>query len=408
MFSRMATRFDKAKGGTGKAPKFPMPSIYSFLLRYYHISQDVQALQQVKLTLDQMAFGGIYDQIGGGFARYSVDEHWFAPHFEKMLYDNGQLISLYAEAYNATRDSLYKEVVYQTIHFVRRELTSPEGGFYSALDADSEGEEGKFYVWTYDAWQQAVDEIDLPEVPKEIFADYYHLKKQGNWEHGRNILYRDTTEEAFAQARGIDTEVFRKANRLLQAHLLSIREERTRPGLDDKILCSWNALMLKGLIDAYKVFGEQTFLDMALQNALFLKNCMRNGSQLYHSYKNGKATITGYLEDYAFVIDAYIALYEASFEEDWLHEANKLSKYVVDNFYDEAEKLFYFTDANAERLIARKKEIFDNVIPASNSAMAKNLHKLGLLLDKPEYIGTIRKYAGFCEKINHIRPAIPF
>jgi uncharacterized protein YyaL (SSP411 family) len=385
MFSRIAAKFDKTKGGTGKAPKFPMPSIYLYLLRYYHITQDAQAINHVKLTLNQMAFGGIYDQIGGGFARYSVDEHWFAPHFEKMLYDNGQLISLYAEAYNATKEELYKEVVYQTIHFVRRELTSPQGGFYSALDADSEGEEGKFYVWTYTGWQQALSEIDLLGLPKEVFAEYYHIKASGNWEHGNNILYRDTTEEAFAQAKGIDSQLFKKAISLLQAHLLSVREERVRPGLDDKILCSWNGLMLKGLIDAYKVFGEQVFLDMALQNANFIKTYMRNGSQLYHSYKNGKATITAYLEDYAFVVNAYIALYEATFDEEWLNEARELTRYVVDNFYDKAEKMFFFTDVTAEKLIARKKEIFDNVIPASNSAMAINLYKMGLLLDKPAY-----------------------
>jgi uncharacterized protein YyaL (SSP411 family) len=385
MFSRIAAKFDTTKGGTGKAPKFPMPSVYLFLLRYYHVTQDPEAINHVKLTLNQMAFGGIYDQVGGGFARYSVDEHWFAPHFEKMLYDNGQLLSLYAEAYNATKEDLYKEVVYQTIHFVRRELTSPEGGFYSALDADSEGEEGKFYVWTHAAWQQALEEIELLDIPKEYFEEYYHIKAHGNWEHGNNILYRDATEEAFAQSRGIQPQSFKKANQLLQAHLLSVREERVRPGLDDKILCSWNGLMLRGLIDAYKVFGEEAFLDLALQNANFIKTYMRNANQLYHSYKNGQATITAYLEDYAFVIDAYVALYEATFDEEWLNEAKKLTKYVVANFYDQQEKLFYFTDINAEKLIARKKEIFDNVIPASNSAMAKNLHKLGLLLDMPDY-----------------------
>jgi uncharacterized protein YyaL (SSP411 family) len=385
MYSKVATKFDPVKGGTGKSPKFPMPSIYLFLLRYYHITQDTGALNQVRLTLNQMAFGGIYDQVGGGFARYSVDEHWFAPHFEKMLYDNGQLLSLYAEAFNATKDTLYKEVVYQTVNFVRRELTSPQGGFYSALDADSEGEEGKFYVWTYPAWQQALEEVDLLGIPKEIFEEYYHLRTQGNWEHGNNILYRDATEEAFAKAKNLELQQFSKANSLLQAHLLSVREERVRPGLDDKMLCSWNGLMLKGLVDAYKVFGEQSFLDLALQNACFIKTNMQNGKGLCHSYKNGKATITGYLEDYAFVIDGYIALYEATFDEEWLNEAGLLTKYVVKNFYDEAEKLFFFTDTNAEKLIARKKELFDNVIPASNSVMAKNLYTLGLLLDKPSY-----------------------
>jgi uncharacterized protein YyaL (SSP411 family) len=399
MFSRITPKFDKAKGGTLKAPKFPMPGMYLFLLRYYHVTQDPQAISHINLTLEQMALGGIYDQIGGGFARYSVDEHWFAPHFEKMLYDNGQLISLYAEAYNATRDELYKDIVYQTIRFVRRELTGREGGFYSALDADSEGEEGKFYVWTYAAWQQALEDIDLSEIPKEVFTDYYHIKAQGNWEHGHNILYRDSTEAAFARGRGIDPELFRKANQIIQAHLLSLREERIRPGLDDKILCSWNGLMLKGLVDAYKVFGEEEFLEMALQNAHFINTSMRNDKGLYHSYKNGKASITAYLEDYAFVIDAYIALYEATFDEDWLMAAKTFTNYVMKNFYDESEKLFFFTDVNAEKLIARKKEIFDNVIPASNSAMAKNLHKLGLLLDMPDYTKMADNMLGITKKV---------
>lgn len=386
-FKKLAARFDTAKGGTGKAPKFPMPSIYLFLLRYHQATVDESALQHVTRTLDQMAFGGIYDQLGGGFSRYSVDADWFAPHFEKMLYDNGQLVSLYAETYNATKDELYKDMVYQTIGFVKRELTSSEGGFYSALDADSEGEEGKFYVWTYDDWQEALKEVAFADtISPDLFTEFYHVTPEGNWEHGNNILYRNVREADFARQHHVEPQSFKVAHALLKAHLLEIRARRIHPGLDDKILCSWNGLMLKGLVDAYQVFGEAEFLELALQNAGFIQEKFRSGDQLYHSYKNGRATITGYLEDYAFVIDAYLALYQATFDETWLTEANQLTRYVMDNFYDEAEQLFFFTDATAEKLIARKKELFDNVIPSSNSAMAKNLYFLGLLLDKNRYV----------------------
>jgi uncharacterized protein len=385
MFSKLAAKFDRSLGGMNKAPKFPMPSIYLFLLRYYQLTKDEQALAQATLTLNQMALGGIYDQIGGGFARYSVDANWFAPHFEKMLYDNGQLISLYSEAYACTHNELYKGVVYQTIDFAARELRSQEGGFYSALDADSEGEEGKFYVWTYADWQEALSKIESKGIDKKLFENYYHLTPDGNWEHGNNILYR-TEEETFAKAHNIDLVQFKTAHGDLKKHLLKEREKRIRPGLDDKILCSWNGLMLKGLAEAYQAFDEPLFLELALQNARFILGKMRKGNQLYHSFKNGRATITGYLEDYAFVIEGLIALYQATFTDEWLSEARNLTKYVIDNFYDAEEQMFFFTDANAEKLIARKKELFDNVIPASNSAMAKNLYLLGILLDKPTWL----------------------
>jgi len=378
-FNRMAQSFDQEKGGMNRAPKFPMPSMYLFMLRYYVLTQDQPALEQVQRTLNGMAFGGIYDQIGGGFARYSVDAEWFAPHFEKMLYDNGQLISLYAEAYNLTRSPLYQDVVYQTIDFVEREMVNEEGGFYSALDADSEGEEGKFYVWT----KAELDE--LLGADSAWFCEYYHVKEEGNWEHGRNILYRTKDEAAFAELQGIsETEVRMK---LHSAHstLMQARAQRVRPGLDDKVLCSWNALMLKGIIDAYRVFGERRFLKLALQNAAFIQQRMRSGERLWRTYKNGRASLSGYLEDYALVIDAFIHLYQATFDESWLDEANQLTQYVIRNFYDEKEALFFFTDAEGEALIARKKETFDNVIPASNSVMATNLYWLGLLLDKPKY-----------------------
>lgn len=401
LYQKVAVKTDGKKGGMNRAPKFPMPVVWRFLLRYYDATKNDAALQQVTLTLDRMALGGIYDQLGGGFARYSTDADWFAPHFEKMLYDNGQLLALYAEAYSLTQSPLYKHVVYQTIAFVQRELLSPEGGFYSALDADSEGEEGKFYTFTTPELREILG------MDYEWFADLYHLTDQGNWEpghdgHGRNILHRTETNEAFAQRMG--WPVNELTDRLEAAHdrLLRVRNGRIRPGLDDKILCSWNGLMLKGLITAYRVFGEPEFLTLALRNAYFLLKKMRDprNRRLWHSYKGGRAKQAGFLDDYAAVIDGLLALYQATFTESWLTEADQLMQHVLANFAETsgvrpsdrddgpsemADELFFFTDKNSEELIARRKELFDNVIPSSNSMMVENLYTLSLLLDRPDY-----------------------
>lgn len=379
LFSNISKRFDKIRGGMGQAPKFPMPVNYAFLLRYYHLTKEQAALDQTILTLQEMAYGGIYDQVGGGFARYSVDADWLVPHFEKMLYDNGQLISLYAEAYAVTQNPLFKEVVLETIGFVQRELTSPEGGFYSSLDADSEGEEGKYYVFRKDELQEILGREET------LFYGYYNITTEGNWEHGVNILHRTISDEEFAQDNNLSLPELKQKVAAWKSKIMGAREKRIRPGLDDKILLSWNALMLKGLADAYKVFREPSFLEMAQRNVEFLLKNLRQDQALFHNYKNGRATIPGFLEDYALFIQALLALYQVTFTESWLNEAKKLTDYVIQNFYDEAEELFFFTDKNSEKLIARKKEIMDNVVPASNSVMATNLHFLSLLFDQEHY-----------------------
>ncbi len=380
MFAHLARSFDTELGGNNRAPKFPMPCVWLFLLRYYAHSKNQAALDQLHLTLKKMALGGIYDQIGGGFARYSTDVEWFAPHFEKMLYDNGQLVSLYSEAYQLTKEPLYKETVFQTIAFVERELTSSEHGFYSALDADSEGVEGKFYVWTFDE----IVHLDLPQ--KSLFLKYYNVYEEGTWEHETNILCRNETSEEFCKKNNLVHPDFQLLEKEWQSILLKEREKRVRPGLDDKILASWNGLMLNGIVDAYRVFDEELFLQMAIDNAHFIeKNLIQNG-QLFHSYKNGTAKIEGYLEDYAAVIQAFSNLYQATFEEKWLRLAETLTETCLANFWDENEHLFFFTSSASEKLIARKKEIFDNVIPASNSMMATNLILLGHLLGNDTYV----------------------
>jgi uncharacterized protein YyaL (SSP411 family) len=379
MYASIEKKFDTELGGVGHAPKFPMPNIYLFLLRYYHLTNNQSALQQINLTLEKMAKGGIYDQIGGGFARYSVDAEWFAPHFEKMLYDNGQLVSLYSEAYSLTKNQLYKDIVYETIAFVKRELTSEEYGFYSALDADSEGVEGRYYVWTEKEFDEVFDNDDDKIKAKK----YFQISAEGNWEHGLNILHLYTSTEELGDGLGHE-EVQSWKKKLFEA-----RKSRIRPSLDDKILCSWNALMLKGICDAYATFGEKEFLELALRNAQFIQQKMTSEHRLFRNYKNGKASLAAYLEDYALVIEAYIALYQVSFEEKWLYQANHLTQYTIQHFYDPSEELFFYTDDSSERLIARKKEIFDNVISSSNSVMANNLYKLSLLLDNRAYRGFV-------------------
>lgn len=382
IFRTFSESFDAEWGGMNRAPKFPMPANWQFLLHYYFYSQNEQARKHLELTLDKIAMGGIYDQVGGGFARYSVDKRWFAPHFEKMLYDNGQLLSLYSEAFALTQKPLYKNVIEDSIAFVKRELTSTEGGFYSALDADSEGEEGKFYVWEYDQFKSALGDT------AEMMADFYQVKEGGNWEKQNNILFMEQDRAAFSKKHDLSENDFSEILEESKQKLLEKRAERVRPGLDDKILASWNGLMLKGLVDSYAALQQTEILELALRNAHFIveKLMRKQGKRatLYRTYKDGKASLDAYLEDYAFVTDAFIGLYQVTFDESWLHHAQHLTDYVVDNFYDEDEGFFFYT-SDQSQLIARKKELFDNVIPSSNSAMARNLYRLSLLLDNKSY-----------------------
>ncbi len=391
IYQSFAKNFDTERGGMAKAPKFPMPSQWLFLMRYCSIAElesteavvpDEGAQQQLKLTLDRMANGGIYDQVGGGFARYSVDADWFAPHFEKMLYDNGQLMSVYAEAHALTQGVLYRRVVYEMFHFVKRELTSDEGGFFSALDADTEGEEGKFYTWTYDELKEVLgDEADL-------VIDYFEATEAGNWEDGRNILHKSELNNPFAQRYDLNMVALDSLIADVKIKLREVRDQRVRPGLDDKIIASWNGLMLKGLADAYAITRIADILTLAQQNAQFIVDkltyAVGGTTGLYRTYQNDEARINGYLDDYAFVIDALLGVYQITFDEQWLEPVRKLTDHVMQHFWDEDEGFFFYTD-DASDLIVRKKELFDNVIPASNSAMARNLHRLGLLLDRADY-----------------------
>ena len=375
MFSSFEKRIDFAYGGTKGAMKFPMPPVWQFLLQYNHFSENNLALQAVETTLIHMAKGGIYDHVGGGFSRYATDPRWHVPHFEKMLYDNGQLISLYCKAFQATANPLYKKVVEETLEFVTRELTSPEGGFFSSLDADSEGEEGKFYVWT----EKEIEEILGADA--KFYEEYYGITVQGNWEHDKNIPDANFAKKDFPVNEEISEKII-----LLNKKLFTEREKRVRPGTDDKILTSWNALMAKGFIDAYKTFGHEKFLFPAKLNInSLLKNICADDNSLLRNYKNGKATIHGFLDDYAFLISALIDHYQLTFEEFYLQKANAITKYVIGHFYDKKSGMFFYTDEQYSNLIARKTEITDNVIPSSNSEMAKNLFLLSLYFDDKDY-----------------------
>ena len=377
--------FDYEKGGTNRAPKFMMPNNLHFLLREAYQNNHLQLQQYVNITLTKIAYGGVFDHVGGGFSRYSVDDKWHVPHFEKMLYDNAQLVSLYSDAYLATKNTLYKEVVYGTIDFIERELTNNDGTFFSSLDADSINkkgklEEGAFYVWTKEELKGLLGD-DF-----QLFSNYYSINDYGFWEHNNYVLIRKDSEEAIIKKHNITPGYLKEKINYWKSVLLKEREKRDRPRLDDKILTSWNALMTKGYADAYRVFNEERFLKAALKNAQFIITTQsKEDGGLNHSYKEGKSTINGYLEDYATTIDALIAIYENTLEEKWLQHARNLINYTLDNFFDEKSNMFFFTSNQDTALVSRTIEYRDNVVPASNSIMAINLFKLSQYYSNASY-----------------------
>ncbi len=379
VYTKLESKFDTEWGGMDKAPKFIMPSVWQWLLRYYRITQDEAALLQLNLTLKRIVRGGIYDQVGGGFARYSVDAYWFAPHFEKMLYDNAQLISLYSEAFAVTKDEEYKTVVYECFEWLQREMMSDHGAFYSALDADSEGVEGKYYIWKKDEIERIVED------EAELLCYYYNITEEGNWEHGANILNRHKTDEFFLEEKGLGKKEWESILRRAKKAILRERNNRIAPGLDDKIITSWNAMMISGLTDAYKAFDDKRFLKAATLNMRFLENEIMDSTTVFRSFRDKRSGITGFLDDYAAVIQSQIKLYEVTFDEYWIKRAEAFLEYVIENFFDTNEGYFFYTSAHGEKLISRKKEILDNVIPSSNSVMGWNLFRLGTILDRKDW-----------------------
>lgn len=378
---------DFKHGGRKGSPKFPMPNNYQLLLEQYYRYGDERVLAAVTTTLDKMAMGGIYDHLGGGFARYSTDSQWKVPHFEKMLYDNAQLVSLYSKAYQITQKPLYRQVVEETLEFVERELMGAEGVFYSSLDADSEGEEGKFYVWTHEELTALIEE----ENSRNLFYDYFEIKEKGNWEHN-NILYRKKELSELVKKHDLSASEIQEKIDAIREELFSERAKRIRPGLDDKALTSWNALMLKGYLDAYQAFGNMEYLETALRNAQFIKQKMlQKDGRLNRNYKDGKSVINAFLDDYALTAEAFITLYQVTFEEDWLYTAKDLIDYSIVHFFDTDSGMFFYTSDIDPPLVARKMETSDNVIPASNSIIAKDLYLLGLYFYNKDYLDKARQ-----------------
>ncbi|WP_200976218.1 thioredoxin domain-containing protein [Echinicola sp. 20G] len=369
---KIESQMDDQWGGMKRVPKFPMPSIWNFLLDYAQLKSNLSLKEKVVFTLKKIGMGGIYDHLAGGFSRYSVDGEWFAPHFEKMLYDNGQLLSLYSKAYQNSKAPLFKEKIVETIHWLKSEMLEKDGGFFAALDADSEGEEGKFYTWTFDELEALLEEGE------EWFYELYNTSKNGNWENGVNILFQTSSYEEVASKFGLTTKELIEKVTFTKQRLLSLRNMRIRPGLDDKILSGWNGLVISGLVQAYWATNSDEAKSMALQNGEFLLDKMLRENQLYRSYKNGTAYTPAFLEDYAAVIQGFIHLYQLTFDEKWILKARALTDFTLEHFLDHEEGLFYFNNPDSEELIANKKEIFDNVIPSSNSMMASNLHFLSL------------------------------
>ena len=394
--------FDLDFGGMARAPKFMMPTNYEFLLRYGFQYKNETLLNFVNLTLTKMAWGGLFDTVEGGFSRYSVDLKWHVPHFEKMLYDNAQLVSLYANAYKLTKNKWYKNVIQKTLSFVETNFLTPEFGFYSALDADSLNannhlEEGAFYVWTKQELHYLLkNDFDL-------FSQIFNINEFGYWENENYVLIQNETLEVIAKLNKIEISFLESKKKSWEKLLHSERIKRNKPKLDDKCLCSWNALMLKAYIDVYKALQEERYLEIALKNADFIssKFLSENGN-LYHNYKNSTTTINGYLEDYCFVIEAFIGLYQVTLDENWLQTAKQLTDFCFDNFYDENTQFFRFTSTKDDALITTHFEIEDNVIPASNSVMANNLVLLSV------YYGNLY-YEKIAQKmLHHVLPNIDY
>ncbi len=396
----LVNKIDKKNGGFSGAPKFMMPNNIHFLLRSAYQNNDKETLKLVNLTLEKMAYGGVYDQIGGGFSRYSTDEKWHIPHFEKMLYDNAQLISLYSDAYLITNDELYKNVVYETINFVLKELTNSNGGFYSSIDADSKSLDGKenegaYYVWKEDELKKLLEDEFI------IFSDYYNINKYGYWEDDNYVLIKNKSDAAFAKAHNLSKEQVSKKIDAWKKILIKARDKRSMPNIDDKILTSWNGLMINAFIDAYRVFKDKDFLDVASSSAEFIiKNMKKTDGGLYHSHKDGKSKINGYLEDYAASIQAFLNLYENTLDEKWLNTSNDLMKYTYKNFFNAETNMFYFTSKLDDKLISRTVEFRDNVIPSSNSIMANNLFKLSHYFDNKKYLNSSQ------QMVNNIKDQI--
>ncbi len=381
IFNNLKGRFDKKEGGFGNAPKFPGTMSLNYLLKYHYHTGNKEALEHLILSIDKMIFGGIYDQLGGGFARYATDRAWLVPHFEKMLYDNALLVELLADVYKMTKKELYKETIIETLNFIEREMTDASGAFYSALDADSEGVEGKYYVWSKEEVEQILDKETAG-----LFCNFYGITFEGNWE-GQNILHRKKHYEEFAAENGIEIKDLKSRLQKSRSALLDVRAKRIRPGLDDKILLSWNALQCSAYANAYAALGIEKYKAAAEKNLELVTSRMKekNTGRLLHTFKDGNAQYPAFLEDYAFLIKAMLDVYSITFDTFYIEQAERYLILVQENFFDNNDGMFYFTDAQQADNIVRKKEIFDSALPSGNSTMVATLFRLGMILGNETY-----------------------
>ncbi len=373
------SRFDARHGGFGSAPKFPPSMGLSMLLRYWHRTGNPNALEMVELTLEKMARGGMYDQLGGGFHRYSTDAVWLAPHFEKMLYDNALLTMIYLEAYQATGKDFYRQIARETLDYVLREMYNEgAGGFYSTQDADSEGVEGKFFVWTPDAVEAL-----LGKEKAQIFCEFYDITAHGNFEH-QNILHVQTPPDIFARKLKMGVGELEAILAEGKQTLFEAREQRIKPGLDDKILTSWNGLMIQSMAAGYQILEDERYLEAAEKSAKFtLTELSQDNGLLLRTYRAGKSHLNAYLEDYSYLVAGLIQLYEATFNLQWLKEADRLNRIMIEQFWDDVNGGFFFTGEAHESLIVQSKSAHDGATPAGASIAVHNLLRLAKLLNQP-------------------------
>jgi hypothetical protein len=384
-FTQLVRNADLEHGGSQGAPKFPQPMIYELLLRYWKRTGSSQVLDIVTLTLEKMAHGGIYDQIGGGFSRYSVDDHWLVPHFEKMLYDNALLVSLYVHAYQAMKKPLFKRIVEETLEYVTNEMTHAAGGFYSASDADSEGVEGKFFVWTTAEIDSVLESSDA-----ELAKAYWGISEEGNFE-GSNILNLSMSQPEFlSRTAGEPADVIADIERV-RGILYQERSKRIAPGIDDKILVSWNALMLKAFAEAGAVFENNGWIATAEKNARLLLDQVRDeNGLLLHTWKatsdsHGDARILGYLDDHSYLIDALLTLYEATFDFSYVREAQAVADQMIERFWDKDWGVFYDTSLEHSKLLVRPRDVLDNAVPSGGAIAAIALQRLSVFTGTAEY-----------------------
>ncbi len=396
--SALIVNYDSLNGGFGQAPKFPPSMALSYLMRSYRRTDERKYLDAVNQSLTKMACGGIFDQLGGGFHRYSVDARWLIPHFEKMLYDNALLSRLYLDGFLLTQNSFFRKICEETLDYVMREMTSPEGGFYSSQDADSEGEEGAYFLWTAKEVQSILGIED-----SELFCRYYGITQEGNFE-GKNILHVPRSIDVVAQLSQIPIDSLAEIVRRGRQTLFENRETREKPFRDEKILTAWNGLMLRSFAEAANSLGREDYRQTAVRNAEFLLSELYVNGRLLRSYKDGKAGFNAYLEDYACIVDGLISLYEASFDLPWLLMAEKLAKQMILKFWDPDGGGFYFTSEDHETLIHRPKDFYDNATPSGNSVAACSLLKLWKLTGNERWL---KHAVALLESVSDLLPRHP-